>query len=234
MTGEPPSFDLRAPAGAARGGVALPPLEVLKALGDDSRRAIYELLVAAAAPLSTAEVAELASLHPNTVRPHLERLRDAGLVECVIEATGSVGRPQHRYRVAGTVAASDEAASLLLTRALLSAAVDAGVDGDDLVDIGREQGHREGAAARGSALDALDAQQQRLGFAPSTVHFGANATMTFERCPFRDLAEEHPDLVCGLHSGFVEGLIDEVGGCVVRAFHPLFEREPCRVELVAR
>jgi len=211
----------------------LPPLEVLKALGDDSRRRIYELLAAAAAPLSTAEVAGLAGLHPNTVRPHLERLREAGLVEVVIASTGSVGRPQHRYRTCGAFASTD-AAQALLCRSLLSVAADAGIDGDDMVDLGREQGRRDGAAAHGDALAALEAQQQRLGFAPTVTGRSSASTMAFGHCPFRELAEERPDLVCALHSGLVAGLVDEVGDCAVRAFYPLVEREPCRVDLVAR
>ena len=32
-------------------------------------------------PLATAELAERLGLHPNTVRPHLERMREVGLVE---------------------------------------------------------------------------------------------------------------------------------------------------------
>jgi predicted ArsR family transcriptional regulator len=215
-------------------GVTLPSTEVLKALGDDSRRGIYGLLAAAAAPMSTTEVAEVTGLHPNTVRPHLERLRDAGLVQVVIESTGSVGRPQHRYQIAGSVAESPDEARVLLSRALLEAAAEAGVHGDDLADLGREQGRRDAAPARGSALDALESQQQRLGFGPELVGGPPRPTMLFGQCPFRELAERRPDLVCGLHSGLVEGLVDEIGGCSVVAFHPLVEREPCRVELMAR
>ena len=36
-------------------------------------------------------------LHVNTVRPHLERMRDVGLLTVDTEARGGVGRPQHRY-----------------------------------------------------------------------------------------------------------------------------------------
>ena len=74
-----------------------PRLEILKALGDNTRYAIYLELARAASPLATAEIAEHLDLHPNTVRPHLERMREVGLLEVVSEARGAVGLPQHRY-----------------------------------------------------------------------------------------------------------------------------------------
>ncbi|MBA3983182.1 MAG: helix-turn-helix transcriptional regulator, partial [Acidimicrobiia bacterium] len=43
-------------------------LELLKALGDNTRFAIYEHLASASRPLTTAEIAALLQLHPNTVR----------------------------------------------------------------------------------------------------------------------------------------------------------------------
>ena len=81
-------------------GSATPRLAVLKALGDNTRYAIYLELARSARPLATAEVAESLDLHPNTVRPHLERMRDVGLLTIETEARGSVGRPQHRYSLA--------------------------------------------------------------------------------------------------------------------------------------
>ena len=77
---------------------------MLKALADDSRYAIFSELGRGeprrgepgrgAGPLSTVELARRLELHPNTVRLHLERLREAGLVRSASESHGSVGRPQ--------------------------------------------------------------------------------------------------------------------------------------------
>src|SRR5256714_2983623 len=75
-------------------------LAVLKALGDNTRYAIYLELARSPSPRSTADVADTLGLHPNTVRPHLERMRDVGLLEVEVDARGSVGRPQHRYSLA--------------------------------------------------------------------------------------------------------------------------------------
>jgi predicted ArsR family transcriptional regulator len=75
-------------------------LEVLKALGDNTRYAIYLELVRSPRPLSTSDIAETLGLHPNTVRPHLERMRELGLLDLKVESRGGVGRPQHRYLLA--------------------------------------------------------------------------------------------------------------------------------------
>src|SRR5688572_32768357 len=80
--------------------VQAPRLELLKALGDNTRYAIYLELARAPAPLATAQIADTLGLHPNTVRPHLDRMREVGLLEVVTDAQGAVGRPQHRYSLA--------------------------------------------------------------------------------------------------------------------------------------
>ena len=75
-------------------------LDVLKALGDNTRYAIYLELARSPRPLATADIADALQLHANTVRPHLERMRDAGLLAVEVGGRGDVGRPQHRYSVA--------------------------------------------------------------------------------------------------------------------------------------
>jgi len=56
-------------------------LPVFKALGDNTRYAIYLELARASRPLSTADIADALDLHPNTVRPHLDRMREVGLLD---------------------------------------------------------------------------------------------------------------------------------------------------------
>ncbi len=77
-----------------------PQLDLLKALGDNTRYAIYLELARSARPLATADISESLDLHPNTVRPHLERMREAGLLDVEVGGRGDVGRPQHRYSIA--------------------------------------------------------------------------------------------------------------------------------------
>ena len=75
-------------------------LDLFKTLGDNTRYAIYLELARTSRPLTTAEVADTIGLHPNTVRPHLERMRDVGLIDVQVGGRGEIGRPQHRYSLA--------------------------------------------------------------------------------------------------------------------------------------
>lgn len=222
----------------ARADEGPPALDVLKALGDNTRYAIYLELARSPLPLATAEIADILGLHVNTVRPHLERMRDVGLLRVDTETRGSVGRPQHRY----TLAADAPGLGLepspwpMMARTLLDAASSGGLEGDDLADAGRRQGAADAARWPEGAdcLDALVVEQAKLGFDPETIDHEEGATMAFAHCPFRELAETHPQLVCSLHNGMVEGFVAAWEGSAVARFHPLVDRTPCQVELVVR
>ncbi len=211
-----------------------PRLDLLKALGDNTRYAIYLELARSSQPLATADIAESLGLHVNTVRPHLERMREVGLLEVQSDNRGAVGRPQHRYSLAADAPSLglEPPTFALLSRMLLRAAALAGTSADDAADAGREQGRVDGARAAGRpCLDALVRELDGLGFDPAAAGDTA-PVVAFAHCPFRELAEANPDLVCSLHRGLVEGFVDAVGGGHVTAFHTLVDRDPCRVELV--
>jgi predicted ArsR family transcriptional regulator len=215
-------------------GSRAPRLELLKALGDNTRYAIYLELARASAPLATAQIAEHLDLHPNTVRPHLERMREVGLLEVVTDARGAVGRPQHRYSLAPDAPALgfEPPAFPVLARMLLRLAAATGAGAEEAADAGRDQGRADAADWLGAAcLDAVAGELLELGFDPAVVVEDDQATVAFTHCPFRELAETHPDVVCSLHRGMVEGLVGEVGGGRVTAFHNLVHRTPCQVEL---
>jgi predicted ArsR family transcriptional regulator len=220
---------------APDGTTPAPRLELLKALGDNTRYAIYLELARASMPLATAQVAESLDLHPNTVRPHLERMREVGLLEVVTDARGTVGRPQHRYSLAPDAPALgfEPPAFPVLARMLLRLASSAQLPAADAVDAGREQG---AAAARVGdqsvpCEDALLGELATLGFDPEAVAEDGSVTIGFTRCPFRELAEANPELVCGLHRGLVEGFVGTRGGGSVTDFHDLSHRAPCQVEI---
>jgi predicted ArsR family transcriptional regulator len=213
-----------------------PRLELLKALGDNTRYAIYLELARAPRPLATAEIAETLGLHANTVRPHLERMREVGLLDVVTDTQGAVGRPQHRYSLAADAPSLgfEPPAFPVLARMLLRMAASARVPAAEAVEAGREQGT---TAARqrtaGSCAEALTYELAALGFDPESVVDDDGATIAFTRCPFRELAEANPDLVCSLHRGLVEGFLEERGDGEVRAFHDLADRTPCQVEIAS-
>ena len=68
-------------------------LGVHKALADDTRFRLYRYLGLSGRPVSVRELATRLSLHPNTLRPHLRRLEQAGLVAREVRKGSTVGRP---------------------------------------------------------------------------------------------------------------------------------------------
>jgi len=215
-------------------------LDLLKTLGDNTRYAIYLELARASGPRTTAEIAETLQLHSNTVRPHLERMRDVGLIDVEVSARGEVGRPQHRYSLA------PDAPSLglepptmpLLARMVLSMARRAGADALDAESVGVDEGRRRAAPFHRapSSLEALVTDLDRLGFDPvvSEGDDDDTAVVAFANCPFDEMAAEQPDLVCGLHRGLVAGFVERMGDAEVAEFCTLVHRTPCRVSVCSR
>ncbi|MDQ3108058.1 MAG: helix-turn-helix domain-containing protein [Actinomycetota bacterium] len=212
-------------------------LAVFKVLGDNTRYAIYLELARSVSPKSTAEIAEVLELHANTIRPHLERMRDIGLLQVWVDAKGTVGRPQHRYSL------SPDAPSLglepsawpVLARMLADVAAFMAPEVDDVAALGEEQGRAAADRRRGRpCVSALVDTLAELGFDPASAEEGKVATIAFTHCPFRELAEQYPDLVCNLHRGLIEGFVDELGGADVIAFATLADRDPCHVEVLLK
>jgi predicted ArsR family transcriptional regulator len=218
-----------------------PQLDLLKALGDNTRYAIYLELARSPRPLATADIADTLALHPNTVRPHLERMRDAGLLEVEVSARGDVGRPQHRYSIASDAPSLgfEPPTMPMLARMVLAMAARLDAGPDDAEIVGRDEGSTRAARYQlvPSTLEALVADLDRLGFDPLVTESPDDDTaalITFAHCPFADLAEQHPELVCGLHRGLVVGFVEELGDTDVTEFCTLTSRTPCRVTVGAR
>src|SRR3954447_3743540 len=148
----------------------LPSRDVLKVLGDNTRYAIYLELARSPRPLVTAEIAEVLGLHPNTVRPHLERMREVGLLDVTTDARGEVGRPQHRYSLSAEAPALGLEPPLMpmLARMVLSMARRLGASPTDAMAVGEAEGAARAARYDDapSALEALVADLDRLGFDP--------------------------------------------------------------------
>ena len=211
-------------------------LTVLKALADETRYALYREISASTGALSSHDLADRLGLHANTVRLHLERLRDAGLVDVEPVHRGTVGRPQHLYFLSDGAPSLgfDPPAQALLAGLLAALAEQVGAAADDAVATGRAWGAEAGRRTRTRAcLKALEAELDRLGFEPATEaadgEYEGDARIHFLHCPFRELAEAYPELVCNRHRGLCEGFVDQVGGGRVEEFATLYDPEPCHV-----
>ena len=92
--------------------------------------------------------------------------------------------------------------------------------------------------ALGAALALFGCNSEPLGqsaldgtFPDLRASDGDLATIAFTHCPYRELAEAHPEVICHLHRGLVEGFVEEHGGAGVEQFGTLVDREPCQVVL---
>jgi predicted ArsR family transcriptional regulator len=211
-------------------------LAVLKALGDETRFSMYQELAESTTALTATELADRLGLHANTVRLHLDRLREVGLVDAEAVHRGTVGRPQHRYFLAAGAPGLgfDPPAHALLAGLLAALAERIGADPDDAADTGHAWGVEAGKRTRTrSCLRALESELLRLGFEPAVEPGDGTAEgaarVEFLHCPFRELAEAYPELVCNLHRGLCEGVVDQVGGGRVEEFSTLYDPEPCHV-----
>ena len=215
-------------------------LQVFKALGDNTRYAIYLELARAEMPRSTSEIADSLGLHPNTVRPHLERMRDVGLLFVEVDNQGTVGRPQHRYSLASEAPSLGlEPASFPVLAGLLAnlaAAYDP--EADEVAGVARDHGRHVALARveRGQrgCVEAVSAELADMGFDPVQDGGSRTTTIAFTQCPFRSLAEAFPDLVCNLHRGMIEGMVEVLGDGQVERFATLADRDPCQVDLAVR
>jgi predicted ArsR family transcriptional regulator len=221
-------------------------LSLFRLLADRSRYAIYQLVAQAQQPLSTTEIADRLDLHTNTVRLHLEKMREAGLVLVSTDRHGSVGRPQHRWATVPQAASLGlEPGFRILALLLAEVAAEQRPAAPTVVAVGSRRG-RERARTRPAAggepiaacLQAVMEELTDLGFDPSLeADRGSRAVISFTHCPFRDVALLYPDLVCQLHRGLTEGILSAAAAAnpgvqgSVESFASLVDPDPCRVEV---
>jgi predicted ArsR family transcriptional regulator len=213
------------------------PQEVHKALADDTRHRLYRYLRLSGRPVSVREVAARLSLHPNTLRPHLRRLEEAGLVAS--EASrGAVGRPQTLYTAVHRE--QPEGRDYRLLAEILAGLLRGRRAQDRAQAQAREWGAylagrsvpRPGARRTGGPnLALLQEALAEAGFDPRFHRRSATTVeISMRDCPFRDLLDEHRDLVCAVHHGLLEGILGASRPpLAMTSFQPLVERGTCRL-----
>lgn len=165
--------------------------------------------------------------HPNATRQHLEALVSAGHATVESLSPGGRGRPAQAWTIttAGRRALSAESgdsAYAELVDALASRLADRPDAVAEARAIGRSWGARRAQDGR-SLVEVLD----ELGFTPVTDE-ASPATVRLLTCPILDSVRTHPDVICAIHQGLVEGALGpgadvhlepfaEPGACVLTA-----------------
>jgi predicted ArsR family transcriptional regulator len=204
------------------------------ALADETRRALYEYVVAQPHAVGREEAATALSLAPHNAKFHLDRLVDEGLLVTeyrrLNERTGpGAGRPSKLYRRAPReFAVSLPARHYDLVGEILADAVAQAAAGSDLDAAleasAREEGVSIGTAAReeGAATPAPDAADDLRALSEVLGSQGyeprvEDDVVVLANCPFDALAKRHTALVCGLNRTFVQGVADGLGCAGVEA-----------------
>jgi predicted ArsR family transcriptional regulator len=176
------------------------------------RARLFAALAALRRPATTRELAGQVGRHANTARVQLQRLAEAGLIECRTEPQAR-GRPRHTWailpgaRPGGAAPEAHADLSRWLARALR--------EGHALSDVeaaGREIGR--GLAPRrveGGVRQAMQDALTALGFAPRSEATDADGLRyVLCNCPYRDAVAENQPVVCTLHRGMTRGLLDRL------------------------
>lgn len=216
------------------------------ALAEPARWALYQFVAAAPEPVGREQASEGVGLPLHSVKFHLDRLVDEGLLDVEYRRlTGrsgpGAGRPAKLYRRA------DRQVSITLPERrydlagdLLAAAIDRSIrDGVPVAESVRQVAHAAGlrlgqtaetaqTGATGEDVDAVVSLLADYGYEPRVV----DRQVCLANCPFDRLAAEHTELVCGMNLALVEGVVE---GLDISSLDPRLAPEEgwCCVRLVA-
>lgn len=200
---------------------------------------MLSLLRQADRALSVAEVAASTGLHVNTARFHLDGLVADGLAERRRESRETPGRPRILYTSDGPAPGprSYELLAKMLTGfvSTLDTAVPATVELGEA--WGRHLVERAAPSERIDVEDALTRLNQLLdaiGFQPEARATDDGAEVRLHHCPFREVAQQHTDVVCAIHLGLMQGALGELGAPIeVTSLEPFVTPRLCLAHLRA-
>jgi len=181
------------------------------------------------------ELAQHLGLHPNTVRAHLLVLEKSDLVVSSSEHAGRPGRPR---RLFAAVPEEAELEHALLASALASSLERLPDGGEAATTAGRSWG---GALVErlepgrtpdeAGCVERVATLLRRRGFAPE--HDAAGIVM--RRCPFRELAERYPGVICSFHAGLIDGALAELDAPIgLEGLEPWTSQTTCFARLATR
>ncbi|MCA0438222.1 MAG: helix-turn-helix domain-containing protein [Actinobacteria bacterium] len=181
-----------------------------------TRGRVLTSLRAAGGPASVDDLAEELGVHRNTVRFHLEALVSTGLVEEGRQASGGKGRPKAVYQPTDHGARTGRRNYQLMASALTDYLARTSAEPQrDALEAGRGWGRRIAQTAKGrqrrrTSLSATVEMFDAMGFEPQLDGQRRPTQIRLHNCPFREVVDEHQDLVCAIHAGLLEGMVGGV------------------------
>jgi len=203
-------------------------------LEDELRRQLYLIVRRAGQALSRDEVAGQAGISRRLAAFHLDKLTERGLLRAHYarppgrrgpgagrsakyyepsDLEVDVSIPERRYDLAGRLligAIASESPHEPASRAAVRVAREAGADVGG--QVRQEKRLRHPGAER--ALTAAAGVLEEHGFEP---YRPGPDSVALRNCPFRELAQEAPEIMCRMNQAFVEGLLRGLGNDTVHA-----------------
>lgn len=209
-----------------------------------SRAEVLDMLRAADGTLGVREVAQRMGLHPNTARFHLEALVEAGLAVRETEERETPGRPRIGYSAVPDGPAGRRRYRLLAEMLTTLIAGTMPEPAKAAEEAGREWGaylteqpppyQRRSAA---EAMAKLTGIMEELGFAPEAQagDGGGQYRLRLHQCPFREVAQQHQDVICSLHLGLMRGTLARMRAPLTAdRLEPFAEPSLCLARLTPR
>ena len=208
-----------------------------RALSDQSRVRILEVLQEAEAPLGARELGTRVGLHLNTVRSHLRVLAEAGLASARREERTRPGRPRVLYEATAEALDAPATASYRLLAQILASSL-AGSERDPSARA-EEAGQAWGAHLVGrpapftsiskeETIDEVVRLHEQFGFRPELRRAKSGQELVLKRCPFQEEATTYKSVICPLHLGLIRGALTELGtGVEADWLKPFAEPSAC-------
>ena len=181
-------------------------------LAQPTRARLFELLKDLRRSASTEELARELGLHVNGVRRQLERMHESGLLERR-RATHGRGRPRDEWSIAsGASPAGHRPEAYADLAGWLARLVPAGPARLRQVEkAGREIGRELAPPGTDDLTESFRQVFSALGFQPEIEVKGEGQLFcSLENCPYRSSVRENPEVICTLHKGITQGLLDEL------------------------
>lgn len=189
-------------------------LDAIAALGDSTRRALYDLVVASPSAVSRDEAADAVGVARGTAAFHLDRLVASGALDVEYRRlsgrTGpGSGRPAKLYRrAAAELSVSLPPRAYDLAGELLAAAIERADRTGEAVRDALDEVAEEAGRQLGNGGRTLEQTLADIGYEPRDDGDGGLALVN---CPFHRLAASHTDVICATNVCLIRGIAAATG-----------------------
>jgi predicted ArsR family transcriptional regulator len=191
-------------------------ISAIGALEDGLRRRMYLFIRDQTHPVSRDEAAEQVGISRGLAAFHLDKLVERGLLKSIY--AHPEGRPSNRVgRSSKLYQPADDSVEVsvprrrydLIADALAEAVQSAGGEGAACAIAGRKGvalGRQAPVAAGETGLDTTVRLLKGQGFEPARV--SGDDRVVLRNCPFREVAQRSPELVCRMNLAFIQGVLE--------------------------